>query len=105
MSEASDIERQREFEAMQHRSSARWAERWRDDRSQTEWELLYAYLARVDLDEDTEGERHKARLAFAQAAFNRLLDRDGALYALTEPHRRLLVRRFKPMLDLHGGES
>ena len=66
------------------------------DSQNAEWVTLHAYMARVDCDDDRSSARHEARLAFGCSAFDRLLARDGKEYALADPHRRSLVRRWHP---------
>jgi hypothetical protein len=87
------------FGRLIRRSVSGWEARRGQGGPAAEWELLHAYVARIDCDADFSSPVHAERLAWAASVFGRLLGRDGPLYAFTDPHRRYLVGRFKPHME------
>jgi hypothetical protein len=87
------------FQRLARRSITTTEERRGKQPQAAAWATLHAYLARVDCDEDYSSTLHAERLRFAQAAFRRLIQRDGLSYALIDPHRLTLVRRFDPTAE------
>jgi hypothetical protein len=87
------------FELTIERNRRMWRTEYERNAKATEWAVLYAYLARVDCDEDFSSPIHAERLVFVQHKFQQLLERDGYEFTRTDPYRMLLVRRFAPQLE------
>lgn len=74
-----------------------WDKRLHESNHETDWQLLEAYVARVDCDEDFSSIAHFERANFCAAMYRRLAERDGQPYIRAHaPTTTRLMARFDP---------
>ena len=80
-----------EFAAAVRRNVESWEEARARDPIGTQWLLLYAYIARVDVEEPSSSPIRAERLAWARTVCQRLLTECGMDYVAQDPRRMRVV--------------
>ncbi len=96
-------DRAAEFSACIRRTVRAWDARLTLDARATRWELLEAYLARTDCDEDYSSPLHAERLGFCHQVYRRLVAEDGLEYVVADLRRLQTARRLAAgEIELHA---
>jgi hypothetical protein len=87
--------RRKEYQRAILASLRAWERRRAEDPKAMHWELLAAYIARLEAEHHPSTEYFQDRMTWARGVACRLMERDGPSYVNGEPARRRIAGMFE----------